>query len=118
MQTIRQKRTADQIQMLLSELLLRDLKDPRVQGVTIMDVRVDRELQYADVYVHALGEEEREEEVLEGLKSASGFVRHRVAQALNTRSVPQMHFHWDPSVAHADRMHQLLDELVVPDEEE
>jgi ribosome-binding factor A len=49
MSKIRQKRTADHIQTILSELLIRDMRDPRLQGLTITDVRIDRELQYADI---------------------------------------------------------------------
>ena len=46
-----------------------------------------------------------------GLKSASGFLRREVGQALQLRSVPMLHFHWDPSLSQAEHIHQLLDNL-------
>jgi ribosome-binding factor A len=94
------------------------MKDPRLQGITVTRVTIDRELQYADIYVHALGEEEREDEVTEALESASGFLRHQLGQNLRLRHVPILHFHWDPSLAHAEHINQLLDNLDIPAEEE
>ena len=71
MSKVRQERTAELIQHLLSELFLREVSDPRVAGVTITDVEIDRELQYATAFVNALGDESREAEVMAGLQSAA-----------------------------------------------
>lgn len=114
MSKIRQKRTADQIQTILSELLLRDMRDPRLQGLTITDVRIDRELQYSDIYINALGEDDREKEVMVALEKASGFLRHELAQRLSLRTVPHLHFHWDSTLAHAERISELLDNIEIP----
>lgn len=118
METVRQRRTAERIRTTLSQLFLLEMKDPRLQGVTVTRVTIDRELQYADVYVHALAQDEREEEVMEGLDRASGFLRRELGKILRLRTVPQIHFHWDPSLAHADHINQLLDDLYIPAEEE
>jgi ribosome-binding factor A len=118
METVRQRRTAEQIRTTLSQLLLLEMKDPRLEGVTITRVTIDRELQYADVYVHALAEDEREEEVLQGLERASGFLRRELGNSVRLRHIPHLHFHWDPSLAHAEHINQLLDDLHIPDEEE
>lgn len=118
MDTVRQKRTAEQIRTTLSQLFLLEMKDPRLQGITVTRVTIDRELQYADIYVHALGEDEREEEVVEALGKASGYLRRQLGQSLRLRNVPQLHFHWDPSLAHADHINDILDTLYIPDEEE
>lgn len=118
MSTVRQQRTAEQIRTTLSQLLLLEMKDPRLQGVTITRVTIDRELQYADVYVHALAEDERESEVMDGLQRASGFLRRELGNTLRLRHIPNLHFHWDPSLAHADHINQLLDDLEIPEEEE
>src|SRR5690554_5547786 len=118
METVRQRRTAEQIRTTLSQLLLLEMKDPRLAGVTITRVTIDRELQYADVYVHALAEDEREEEVLQGLERATDFLRRELGSSLRLRHIPQLHFHWDPSLAHADHINQILDDLYIPDEEE
>lgn len=117
MSKIRQQRTADQIQTILSELMLREMRDPRLQGLTITDVRIDRELQYADIYINALGDDSREEEIMEGLERATGFMRKELANRMSLRTVPQLHFHWDATLAHAERISQVLDSLNIPSEE-
>lgn len=114
MATIHQQRIAEQIRTVLSELFLREMRDPRLQGLTVTDVTVDREIQYAEIYVHALGEDERQEEVLEALERATGFMRREVAGFLRVRSVPHLRFHWDPTLAHAERIDELLNRLDIP----
>lgn len=116
MATIHQQRIAEQIRTVLSELFLREMRDPRLQGLTVTDVTVDREIQYAEIYVHALGEDERQDEVLEALERATGYLRREVAGFLRTRSVPQLRFHWDPTLEHAERINELLDRLDIPAE--
>lgn len=116
MSKIRQQRTAEQIRIILSELILRQMRDPRLQGLTITDVTIDRELQYADVYVNALGDDDRELEVTTALHGARGYFRRELAGRLDLRTVPQLHFHWDPTLAHAEHISQLLDSLDIPPE--
>lgn len=114
MSKIRQERTAEQIQVILSELFLREVADPRLAGVTVTEVLIDRELQHANIYVNALGDESREAEVMEGLERASGFLRGQIAQRLDLRSAPIVHFHWDPRLQFAEEVNQLLDSLDIP----
>ena len=66
--SIKQDRLNERIRIILSELLLRDIADPRLQGVTVTEVSIDNELMHATMYVNALGEEEREQEVIEAFK--------------------------------------------------
>ena len=108
MSKIRQQRTADQIQMILSELVLRHMNDPRLLDLTITEVTIDRELKYADVYVQALGDEARQEDVMAALDNAVGFFRHELASRMRLRSTPQIHFHWDPRLAHAEEIDRIL----------
>lgn len=114
MKDVRQKRVAEQIKVTLSELLLRSVKDPRLQDVTITQVLLDRELQFANIYVNALGDESREKEVLAALAKAGGFMRSEVARNLRLRTTPQLIFHWDPSLAHAEEINAILDNLDIP----
>jgi ribosome-binding factor A len=118
MSTIRQQRTAERIRTILTELFLREMRDPRLQAVTVTDVTIDRELQYADIYVSALGDEAREDEVMAGLVSASGFLRRELGAQLRLRNVPQLHFHWDALLAQAEHMDYILDQLALDAEEE
>ena len=113
---IKQKRIAEQIKTRLSELVLTEVNDPRVQGITITSVTLDRELQHADIRVNALGDESREEEVLAGLKSAHSFLRRELARQLRLRKLPQFHFHWDYSLQNALEVERLLNDLDIPPE--
>lgn len=114
MSKIRQQRTAEQIQLILSELCLREIRDPRLYGMTITQVELDREFQHADVLVNALGDEARRREVMAALKKAVGYLRRELARRLTTRTVPELHFRWDPNLSHAEVVHQILNHLDIP----
>jgi ribosome-binding factor A len=114
MSTIKQQRTATQIRTILSDMFTFQISDPRLMGLTVTDVKIDRELQHANIYVHALGDDEREREVLAGLEHASGYIRREIAQKLQLRSAPFVHFHWDPTLAHAEHINDILDSLNIP----
>src|SRR5215510_12500681 len=86
--TLKQERMSDRIREILSELLLMEVSDPALQGITVTDVTVDPEIEYAEVYVNALGEEDREKEVMQGLKRASGFLRREVGRRVKLRRTP------------------------------
>jgi len=116
MSKVRQERTADHIQIILSELFLHAVSDPRLAGVTITEVLLDRELLHANVYVNALGDETREAEVMAGLESAGGFLRREVAQRLDLRAAPILRFHWDPRLRYVDEVDALLDRLDIQPE--
>lgn len=118
MSKIRQKRTAEQIQGILSELFLRELQDPRLKNLTFTKVVIDRELRYSDIYVNALGDDSREDDVMAALQGAVGYLRRELATRLRLRTVPQLHFHWDPTLAQAEHINMLLDNLDIPPEEQ
>ncbi len=108
---VRQKRVADRIRAELSDLLTRELSDPRLKMVTITDVSVDRELAYANVWVCRADGDAAEPEVLKALEGAKGFLRREVAARIQLRHALQLIFHWDRAPDHAERMAHLLDEL-------
>lgn len=108
---IRLKRIQEQIQKVLTEMLETKVNDPRVDGVYITDVTVDRELDYANIYVSSLAGEAQAEEILEGLRNASGFIRYNLGQEVKLRVMPQLRFFWDETPERADRIETLLDEI-------
>lgn len=108
---IRLQRIADRLRQDLSELLLREVQDPRLRQIFVTDVKVDRELAFADVYVSAVEGAARSAEVLAGLESASGFLRRALAASLELRTFPRLRFHWDPTPENADHIEKLLLEL-------
>ena len=108
----RLKRIADRVQQEISEMLVMgEINDPRLIGISITDVNVDRELTYADVFVSAVEGHERAPEILAGLESASGYLRRQLSDRIELRSFPRLRFHWDPTPERADRIEQLLDKI-------
>ncbi len=105
---LRMKRINDRMKEILSMILLAKVEDPRLLGVTVTDVRVDRELDYANIYVSAMEGEERAEEVLDALQHARGFLRYEIAQEIDLRITPKLRFFWDPTPEKAARIDSLL----------
>jgi len=106
------KRIQDRIQQEISEMIVMgEVHDPRLLGISITDVTVDRELAYADVYVSAVEGQERAPEVLEALGHASGFLRSTLAKRVDLRVFPRLRFHWDITPERGDRIEKLLREI-------
>jgi len=114
MRSKRQKRVADQIREILSELLTFEVSDPRLAGVTVMDVDIDRELMYADVWVTALGTDDSRTEIIGALGHAQGFLRRELGSRMHIQYTPQLRFHWDESLAYGDHIENLLSSLNAP----
>jgi ribosome-binding factor A len=104
-------RISERIREELSEMLIQEISDPRLDGISVTDVRIDRELAYADVYVSAWEGSERSLEVLEGLQHAQGHLRHELSQRIELRTFPRLRFHWDPTFEKAERIERLLASL-------
>lgn len=107
----RSQRIADRMREELSVMLLEETSDPRLVGVTVTDVKVDRELAYASIYVSALEGSERSKEILEGLEHAQGFLRHELSQRIELRTFPRLRFYWDPTAERAERIERLIASL-------
>jgi ribosome-binding factor A len=84
------------------------LQDPRLIGVSITEVKVDRELAFASIYVSALEGSSRSKEVLQGFESASSYIRKLLSMRIELRSFPRLRFYWDPTPERADRIEQIL----------
>jgi ribosome-binding factor A len=108
---IRLKRIQEQIQKVLTEILENRVNDPRVEGVYITDVTIDRELDYANIYVSSLAGEPEVEEILEGLRNAAGFIRYNLSQEVELRVMPRLRFYWDDTPERAERIESLLNEI-------
>lgn len=108
---VRLQRIADRIRQELSEMLIREISDPRLKLIYVTDVKVDKELAYADVFVSAVEGVSRSKDVLAGLESASGFIRRTLASRVELRAFPRLRFHWDMTPENADRVEKVLAEL-------
>lgn len=100
------------IRQVVADALTRgELRDPRIGLVTVTRVDVSGDLSHARVYVSPQGDDAERTRALEGLQSASGFLRSMVAKVLTTRSVPELHIELDRGLEHSQRIDQLLAEL-------
>jgi len=108
---IRSERIADRIREELSEMLISEISDPRLLGVSITDVTVDRELTLAHIYFSALEGEERAKEVLEGFHHAQGYFRRELSRRIALRVFPRLSFHWDPTFERAEKIERLIASL-------
>jgi ribosome-binding factor A len=107
--SLRLKRINDRIRQELSEMLVKgEIRDPRLEGIYITEVKVDRELSYAEVFVSAIEGISRSKEVLQSLENASGYLRKALSEKVELRAFPRLRFHWDVTPERADRIAQLI----------
>ena len=89
------RRVDEAMREVLSDLVARELKDPRVGFVTVTDVRTSPDLRHARVFVSVLGDAAAQEASLDGLRSAHGFLQARLAASLRMKNTPQLDFRYD-----------------------
>lgn len=116
--SVKQDRMNWRVRTILSELIRREVSDPRLQNITVTEVDLDQELQYARVYVNALGDESRRDQVMAGLERAKGFLRREVGKRVRLRKTPELEFKWDATLAEGDRIERLLAQLDIPPAED
>jgi len=87
------------------------VEDPRLAGIYITDVEVDRELDFASIYVSAIEGQSRAQEAIAALNHARGFLKFELAQEIDLRVIPKLRFFWDETPEKADRIDTLLAQL-------
>jgi ribosome-binding factor A len=111
MPTRRQIQVAEEIQQIISVLLQRELKDPRIGFVSITQVDVTQDLKYARIHVSVMGSEEEKRDTMDALASGRGFIRREIASRMSIRQVPEIQFRLDRGMEYSDRINRLLNEL-------
>ena len=105
----RTEQVGDAMQRILGELIQYELKDPRVGFATVVGVDVSGDLQHAKVRVSVMGDAAQQNETMEGLERAKGFMRRRVAQELrHMRMVPELHLVLDTSLDYSLHIDDVL----------
>ena len=104
-------RVAEMVLRELSQMLLRDLKDPRLRGVTLTGVRMTDDLRHGRVFFSHLEGRARAPEAVRGFRSAGGFIRRQIGRALGLRYTPELDFEFDPGPESAARIGALLREV-------
>ena len=117
MSTHRAERLADTLLAEVSEIVGYELEDPRLERVTVTDVRVAENLRNASVYVLVEGSEREIDTALVVLNRAASFIRQQVALSLNLRYAPQLHFARDSVEENAVRVEAALEEINISDDD-
>ncbi len=112
----RRDRVGSLIQRELSEILQRTIKDPRIAFCTVTHAEVSPDLKYVDVKVSVIGDAEKKDNALAGLKSATGFIRREIGRRLTLRYLPELRFVLDESVEHLMKIDELLKSVKSEDE--
>ncbi|MDO9558885.1 MAG: 30S ribosome-binding factor RbfA [Syntrophales bacterium] len=107
----RADRVADLIQREISDILLKQVRDPRIGAVTITGVKVTDDLRLAKIYFVELAQDTIHAETLAGLEKATGFLKRELGKRLQLRVVPELIFRVDASFAYGSRIERLLAEI-------
>ena len=111
-------RISEEVRKTVSELLTREIKDPRIDPMTsVTKVEVTRDLRYANIYVSVLGDKDVKEDTLKGLESAKGFIRKEIGSKIDLRYVPEPIFHLDETIEQGLYMSKLIEKVNKEDEE-
>ena len=112
-------RIADHLREQLADIIRSEMRDPRVGMVSVNDVRVSRDLAYADVFVSALGvdDPQSQSEFIAVLEHAAGFLRSSVARDNTLRTTPKLRFHYDELIVEGARIETLIRRAVAADED-
>jgi ribosome-binding factor A len=112
----RTDRVSDLLRAELSDLLLREVHDPRVKLASVTEVDVTTDLKRAVVKVSVLGDDQQRQETIEGLRHARGFLRTELARRLRLRATPELVFELDRGAEHSQKIADLLESLHGRDE--
>ena len=114
--TRRRERTSKLIQREISELLKREVNDPRLSElISVTEVSLSPDLRYAKIFVSILGSEANKRDMLAGFNIASGFLRRELASRLKMKYVPQLTFHYDNSIERGTRLLELIGQVSAED---
>jgi len=111
----RSDRVCGQIHKVLSDVLLKRIKDPRLKSATITDVKMSRDLRIARIYFTTTGNKKSVEEAIEGFKSAIGYVKRTLAGQLGLRYMPELRFFYDESFDYASHIDKILKDVKADD---
>jgi len=109
----RSRRVAEQIRQELAAIVMREMQDPRVLGVTFTAVDVTSDLEHAKVWFTTFGDDQLG--AREGLTRAAGFLRTELAHRMSMRTVPKLTFAYDESIERGARISHLIDQAVAED---
>lgn len=107
----RKEKMEELIRRLIGDMLLKEIKDPRIGFATVYRVEVSRDFSVADVFISVIGDDAQKKKSIAGLNSASGYIRCKVGDHLKIRQTPEIKFHLDDSIEKGNSMVDLLTRL-------
>lgn len=108
----RVQRISEEVKKVVGQLIIRDIKDPRVADMTsVTEVEVTNDLRYAKIYISVLGNEKERKDTLKALENASGFIRKEIGNRIKLRYVPEPKFYLDKSIENGIYISKLIDTL-------
>lgn len=107
----RQVQVADEIRREIGDLILKQIKDPRVGFASVTEVTVSPDLRHAHVNVSVFGSDQERRDTMAALQHGAGFFRREIGNALQLRYTPEITFHLDDSLERGDRILRLLDKV-------
>ena len=111
--SIKNTRINGEVQKELSRIISREIKDPRIHPMTsVTQVMVTSDLKECKAYISVLGDEKAQADTLEGLKSATGYIRRELAHSINLRNTPELTFYMDQSIEYAINMSKKIDDVM------
>ncbi len=116
--SVKNIRINGEVQRVLAEVIRGEIKDPRISPWTsVVSVEVAPDLKSCKAWISVLGDEEAQKATLEGLRSAEGFIKNRLAKVINLRNTPEISFYMDQSIAYGVNMSRKIDEVVAMDDQ-
>ncbi|MCB1960629.1 MAG: 30S ribosome-binding factor RbfA [Rhodocyclaceae bacterium] len=112
----RAQRVSEQIRRELAELLRTEVKDPRVGFITLTDVEITPDYAHAKVFFTSMSGTDGLDEILVGLRRATGFLRRELGRRVRIHTLPELHFHYDASVERGAALSALIDQAVQEDQ--
>ena len=116
MSSRRTARVASVVREVVSTCILQELRDPRIQNVTVLGASVSPDLRYATVRISIMGSEKEEALTLHGLNSARGYLQSKVAERVKTRYTPELRFEVDHGIQKSFEATRILNEVITDSE--
>jgi ribosome-binding factor A len=115
--SVKNRKINDEVRRVLAQIISGGIKDPRVSPMTsVLAVEVAPDLKTCKVWVSVYGDDQKKKDTMEGLNSASGFIRGELARRVNLRNTPQLQFILDDSIAYGVEMSRRIDEVLAEDQ--
>ncbi|MCP4189579.1 MAG: 30S ribosome-binding factor RbfA [Planctomycetaceae bacterium] len=117
MSSRRTLKAASAIKEVVSLAILTELRDPRIQNVTVTFVEISGDMRFAKVHVSVMGDEKQQSLCMHGLQGSAGFLQKRVNDRIDTRYTPRIQFVLDKGIKHAFKVSEILQDILPDDEE-